>query len=113
MKSIHSWRLCNLNTAHTKKSIVQNCYTEDPAPPLIDDRVYLFTGRDNDGSKNYDMREWLIFSSANTVNWQHHGSLKSIGILAWASAKAWAGQVISRNGKYYFYVPVTSHEEVI
>ncbi|KAJ0306754.1 hypothetical protein COL516b_004548 [Colletotrichum fioriniae] len=102
--------LCNFGKVQADNPIVQTSYTADPAPLIVDDRVYLFTGHDEDGSTNYDMREWLLFSSADMVNWQHHGSPMNIGTFSWASANAWAGQVIGRNGKYYFYVPVTSRD---
>ena len=41
------------------------------------------------------------------VNWTDHGSPMSLATFSWASANAWAGQAIYRNGKFYWYVPVT------
>ncbi|KAF9881634.1 hypothetical protein CkaCkLH20_00780 [Colletotrichum karsti] len=88
--------------------IVQTIYTADPAPLVHDGRVYLFTGHDEDGSTNFDMRDWRLFSSADMANWQHHGSPMDLSAFSWASRDAWAGQVIHRNGLFYFYVPVTN-----
>ncbi|KAF5538698.1 endo-1 4-beta-xylanase [Fusarium phyllophilum] len=54
--------------------IVQDIYTADPAPMVYNGRVYLFTGHDNDGSTDFNMTDWRLFSSADMVNWQHHGA---------------------------------------
>ncbi|KAF4993775.1 hypothetical protein FGRMN_6249 [Fusarium graminum] len=86
--------------------IVQDIYTADPAPVVYDGRVYLFTGHDNDGSTTYNMTDWRLFSSADMVNWQHHGSPMSLKTFSWVRDSAWAGQVIARNGKFYFYAPM-------
>ena len=53
------------------------------------------------------MKEWRVWSSADMVNWTDHGSPLNVGTFSWAKADAWAGQVIARNGKFYWYVPVT------
>lgn len=86
--------------------IVQTIYTADPAPIVYNNRVYLFTGHDEDGSTTYNMKDWHLYSSADMVNWQDHGSPLSLSAFSWANANAWAGQVIARNNKFYWYVPV-------
>jgi hypothetical protein len=86
--------------------IVQNIYTADPAPVVHDGRVFLFTGHDENGSTYYTMKDWRLFSSADMVNWRHHGSPMGLPTFSWADLNAWAGQVIARNGKFYYYVPI-------
>jgi arabinoxylan arabinofuranohydrolase len=86
--------------------VVQTIYTADPAPLVYNGRVYVYTGHDEDGSTNFTMRDWRVYSSADMVNWTDHGSPMSLGTFSWASSDAWAGQVINRNGKFYWYVPV-------
>ncbi|MGC4784678.1 family 43 glycosylhydrolase [Micromonospora zamorensis] len=93
-------------TARADNPIVQHIYTADPAPLVHNGRVYLYTGHDEDGSTYFTMREWRVWSSADMVNWTDHGSPMSLSTFAWADANAWAGQVIARNGKFYWYVPV-------
>ncbi|KAH0425429.1 glycoside hydrolase family 43 [Colletotrichum camelliae] len=100
--------LSTIGRVQADNPIVQTQYTADPAPLVVGDRVYLFTGHDEDNSTNFDMREWLLFSSIDMVNWQHHGSPMNVATFAWAEANAWAGQAIERNGKFYFYVPTTA-----
>ncbi|MBM0234212.1 family 43 glycosylhydrolase [Micromonospora sp. STR1_7] len=95
-------------TARADNPIVQHIYTADPAPLVHNGRVYLYTGHDEDGSTYFTMKEWRVWSSADMVNWTDHGSPLNISTFSWASANAWAGQVIARNGKFYWYVPVTN-----
>jgi arabinoxylan arabinofuranohydrolase len=98
--------LCGVGLARADNPIVQTIYTTDPAPLVYNGRVYLYTGHDEDGSTTYNMRDWHLYSSADIVNWQDHGSPLSLTNFTWANANAWAGQVIPRNGKFYYYVPV-------
>ncbi|MFD6139237.1 glycoside hydrolase family 43 protein [Promicromonospora sp. NPDC060271] len=92
--------------AQADNPIVQHVYTADPAPLVHNGRVYLYTGHDEDGSTYFTMRDWRVFSSADMVNWTDHGTPMSLATFAWADADAWAGHVVARNGKFYWYVPV-------
>jgi hypothetical protein len=44
------------------------------------------------------------WSSADTVNWTDHGSPLNLASFSWASANAWAGQTVYRNGKFCGYL---------
>ncbi|KAF3918179.1 Beta-xylosidase [Dactylellina cionopaga] len=92
--------------ARADNPIVQTMYTADPAPLIYNNRVYLFTGHDEDGSSTYTMKDWHLFSTADMANWQDHGTIMSLKTFSWANANAWAGQVIARNNKFYYYAPV-------
>ncbi|WP_419707442.1 RICIN domain-containing protein [Promicromonospora sp. NFX87] len=92
--------------AQADNPIVQHIYTADPSPLVHDGRVYLYTGHDEDNSTTFTMRDWRVSSSSDMVNWTDHGSPMSLETFSWASADAWAGQAIQRNGKFYWYVPV-------
>jgi arabinoxylan arabinofuranohydrolase len=92
--------------ARADNPIVQHIYTADPAPLVYNGRVYLYTGHDEDGSTWFTMRDWRVWSSADMVNWTDHGSPLSVATFSWASSDAWAGQVVYRNNKFYWYVPV-------
>jgi hypothetical protein len=93
--------------ARADNPIVQTIYTADPAPLVYNGRVYLYTGHDEDNSTYFTMKEWRVWSSADMVNWTDHGSPLNLASFSWASANAWAGQTIYRNGKFYWYVPMT------
>jgi arabinoxylan arabinofuranohydrolase len=116
---IRSWVLCVLAAcvvaafpfgARADNPIVQTLYTADPAPYVYDGRVYLYTTHDEDTLVNnfFTMNDWRVYSSTDIVNWTDHGSPLRYSDFTWARGDAWAGQVISRGGKFYFYVPVTS-----
>ncbi|MEV4349291.1 glycoside hydrolase family 43 protein [Actinoplanes sp. NPDC049596] len=93
--------------ARADNPIVQTIYTADPAPLVHNGRVYLYTGHDEDNSTWFTMKEWRVYSSADMVNWTDHGSPLNLASFSWASANAWAGQTVYRNGKFYWYVPMT------
>jgi len=86
--------------------LAQNIYTADPAPLVYNNRVYLFTGHDEDGSTGFNMLNWHLYSTSDMQNWQDHGSPLSLAQFSWADTQAWAGQVINRNNKFYYYVPI-------
>jgi arabinoxylan arabinofuranohydrolase len=94
--------------ARADNPIVQTIYTADPAPLVHNGRVYLYTGRDEDNSTYFTMKEWRVWSSADMVNWTDHGSPLNLAGFSWASSNAWAGQAVERNGKFYWYVPMTA-----
>ncbi|KAK6530332.1 hypothetical protein TWF694_003689 [Orbilia ellipsospora] len=86
--------------------IIQTIYTADPAPVVYNNTVYLFADHDEDGSTTYTMKDWRLFSSTDMVNWQDYGVVMSLSTFSWANANAWAGQVIARNNKFYYYAPM-------
>ncbi|KAH6855846.1 glycosyl hydrolase [Chaetomium sp. MPI-CAGE-AT-0009] len=87
--------------------IIQTLYSTDPAPYVWNDTVWLFTGHDEPGSTYFTMKDWRLFSSTDMVNWRDWGKMMGVETFSWASKDAWAGQVIERNGKFYYYVPIT------
>src|SRR3954454_8570589 len=93
--------------ARADNPIIQTIYTADPAPLVYNGRVYLYTGHDEDASTYFTMKEWRVWSSTDMVNWTDHGSPLNLATFTWASANAWAGQTVYRNGKFYWYVPMT------
>ena len=88
--------------------IVQTCFTTDPAPVVSGDRLYVFTGHDEEGADFFWMNDWRLFSTTDMVNWTDHGNPARQCDFAWADDRSWAAQCIERNGKFYLYVPVHS-----
>lgn len=99
---------CTAIAAEAQNPIVQTCFSTDPAPMVYGDRLYVFTGHDEDNADFFWMNEWRLFSTNDMVNWQDHGCPLAQCDFAWADDRAWAPQCIERNGKFYFYVPVHS-----
>ena len=60
--------------ARADNPIIQTIYTADPAPFIYDDRLYLVTDHDEDGSTTYNMKDWHLYSTADMANWQDHGN---------------------------------------
>ena len=93
--------------------IVQTKFTADPAPFVHDGVVYLYTSHDEDdagpGMGRFLMKDWQCYTSTDMVNWTDHGTIASLKTFPWAVQEndAWAPQAIERNGKFYFYAPVS------
>lgn len=89
--------------------IVRHVYTADPAPMVHGDTVYLCTSHDEDVTVDnfFTMNDWFVFSSKDMVNWTDHGSPLSYESFSWSNGKAWAPHCVERDGKFYFYVPVS------
>ena len=91
-------------SATAQNPLVQTCYTTDPAPVVFNDRLYVYTGHDEDGADFFWMQEWRVYSTDDMVNWTDHGSPLAIEDFSWGDDRAWASQVIERGGRYYWYI---------
>ena len=91
--------------------LVQTKYTADPAPYVHGDTVYLYTTHDEEGAGGFLMKDWLLYTSTDMVNWEDHGAVASLKDFKWYKGNngAWAEQVIERNGKWYMYCPIHGH----
>ena len=54
--------------------IIQTMYTPDPAPYVYNDTVYLFVDDDEDDAQYFSMKDWLLYTSADMVNWTYKGA---------------------------------------
>ena len=92
--------------------IVQDVYTADPAPMVCSDgRLYVYTSHDEDETINgfYTMNDWKCYSTTDMVNWTDHGTVLSYHEFEWAKENSsWAGQVVEKDGKFYYYVPINA-----
>ena len=95
---------CLVGVASAQNPFVQTWYTSDPAPLVVGDRMYVYTGHDEDGADFFWMQEWRVYSTEDMVNWQDHGSPLALESFAWADDRAWASQCIGRDGKFFWYV---------
>ena len=96
--------------------IIQTKYTADPAPMVHNDTVFLYTSHDEDNADVFLMKNWLLYTSTDMVNWTDHGQVASLYDFKWADEAitgwggfengAWAPQCIEKDGKYYMYCPV-------
>lgn len=103
-------------SAKAQNPIIQTKYTADPAPMVYHDTVFLYTSHDEDDAVGFKMRNWLLYTSTDMVNWTDHGIVASLlnfkwsdrAISGWGGSDngAWAPQCIERNGKFYMYCPL-------
>ena len=99
-----SFIICHLSFSIAQNPFVQTWFTSDPAPMVYGDRVYVYTGHDEDNADFFWMYEWRVYSSSDMVNWTDHGPQLSLASFSWADDRAWASQCIERNGKFYWYI---------
>ncbi len=81
-------------------------YTADPAVLVRNDTLWLFAGHDfAGGQKGYNMKDWLVFSTTDMINWTEYPVAMKISDFPWAkSRQAYAGHVEEKDGKYYWYI---------
>ncbi len=86
--------------------IITHQYTADPAAMVDQGTLWLFTGHDAGGKqKTFKMEDWSVFSTTDMKNWTQYPVPLKLSDFSWAKGgDAYAGQVIKRNGKYYWYI---------
>lgn len=93
-------------TASAQNPAISAIYTPDPAPYVHGDKVYLFVDHDEDDALYFLMKDWLLFSTEDMVNWTYLGAPVSTATFDWARQgdRAWAAQAVEHKGKWYWYV---------
>ncbi|MCJ8209136.1 family 43 glycosylhydrolase [Mucilaginibacter sp. RS28] len=86
--------------------VIQHEFTADPATLVKGDTLWMFTGHDVAGGQtNYRMKDWNVYSTTDLKHWTEYVTPMKVSDFTWAkSGDAFAGQVIERNGKYYWYI---------
>lgn len=89
----------------TGNPVVKHKYTADPAAFVYRDTLFIFTGQDAAGGQTgYNMLSWCCFATTDMKHfWEYNTPMKASDF-AWGTQNAaWAGQVVERNGKFYWY----------
>ena len=94
---------------YAQNPIITTAYTPDPAPFAHGDKLYMFTGHDEDDATYFKMKDWMLYSTEDMVNWTYLGTPVSTATFDWAfqGDRAWASQAVERDGKWYWYVCLT------
>lgn len=109
----------------TGNPVFRNAFTADPAPMVHNGRLYVYVGHDEwydgqdkaNGGKEFNITEWLCYSTEDMKTWQDHGVVCSPRDFAWGNwetapvGTAWASQVVERNGKFYYYCTLQGKDE--
>lgn len=94
--------------------LIKDKFTADPAPMVHNGKLYLYVGHDEYyegqdtalGGKEFNITEWLCYSTDDLQTWTDHGSILKPTDFKWAIGEAWASQVVERDGKFYYYTTV-------
>lgn len=98
--------------------IIKNKFTADPAPMVFKETLYLYVGHDEyydgqdnaSGGKEFNITEWLCYSTNDMVTWKDHGYVLKPTDFKWGVGEAWASQVVEKDGKFYFYTTAQAGE---
>jgi len=89
-----------------KNPLFSDVYTADPAPFVYNCTFYINCGHDEGGGTGFVMNNWFILKSKDMVTWTRVDKALALSNFKWADSNAWAGQMVAKGGKFYWYVPV-------
>ncbi|PCD02310.1 glycoside hydrolase [Sphingomonas spermidinifaciens] len=96
-----------MGTAPGSNPLFRNVFTADPAPLVVGDTLYLYTGHDvAQRDEMFNMQEWLVWSTKDMKTWTAHPPIMNVKDFKWAKKDAWAAQTIEKHGKFWFYAAV-------
>lgn len=77
-------------------------YGADPSVVISGDgRLFLFPTTDN---RDWDKQVgWSCYSTRNLTDWTNHGVVFDADASKWGTRKAWAPDIVERDGTFYFY----------
>jgi beta-xylosidase len=82
----------------------------DPSVRVFNDRVYIYSSHDFSRDNDFwIMKDWKVYSSEDLVNFIDHGIVLKGTDISWAidPDHCWAPDCAEKNGKYYFYFPMS------
>jgi len=90
----------------TGNPVVTHKYTCDPAAMEYNDTLFIFTGEDAEGGlKFYNIKNWCCFATTDMKNFVEYDIPLYAKDFEWNKGEfAYAGHVIGRNRKFYWYV---------
>lgn len=100
--------------------LVRDKFTADPATLVYDGRLYVYVGHDEyyagqdtaSGGKEFNITEWLCYSTDDMKTWTDHGVVLKPTDFVWGEGEAWASQVIEKDGKFYYYTTAQGTQPV-
>ena len=82
----------------------------DPSVRVFNDRVYVYSSHDfSPENEFWIMKDWKVFSTDDLLNFTDHGVALKGEDVSWAPEPdhCWAPDCIEKDGKYYFYFPLS------
>jgi hypothetical protein len=92
-------------SGYGQNPVIKDIGMSDPHVRIFNDTIFLFTGHDSHpDDKLWVMKDWRIFSSTDLTNWNLRNTISPAdNYMGSENTNCWAGDVASRNGKFYFY----------
>jgi arabinoxylan arabinofuranohydrolase len=87
----------------------------DPSVRVFNNRVFIYSSHDFSRDNDFwIMKDWKVYSSADLVNFTDHGIVLKGKEVPWAidPDHCWAPDCAEKNGKYYFYFPLSDKEGI-
>ena len=85
-------------------------YGGDPSVLVVGDTLYLYVGHDVSTNNDYNIPEYLCYSTKDLKSWTYEGVVLNMKDVSWGTADAaWAGQCARHydeaagKDRYYFY----------
>jgi beta-xylosidase len=89
------------DTLTAPKSVLPGVFA-DPHIAVFGNKFYLYPT--TDGSEGWMSDHFTSWSSKDLVKWKSEGTILNLKKdLSWASERAWAPAIATKNGKYYYY----------
>jgi arabinoxylan arabinofuranohydrolase len=79
-------------------------FTADPAPIVVDGRLYISTSHDLPDQRGWLMTDYSLMSTDDLANWRDDGIIFDLNNQSWGRY-AWAQQVIEADGQFWMYYP--------
>ncbi|MFI3318233.1 MAG: family 43 glycosylhydrolase [Rikenellaceae bacterium] len=94
-------------TAWAQKPILPDFHA-DPSAHYWEGKYWIYPSTDEPGSTSWkQMKRWSCYSSKDLVNWKDEGEIFSLEKISWADDSAFAPDIATRHGKYYYYFPAS------
>jgi hypothetical protein len=99
-------------SAFATNPIIMDQFTADPTARVFEGQIYLYPSHDMPTRPGtwFAMEDYHAFSSENLTDWTDHGIICNQTNVPWLNRKGndmWAPDCVFKNGKYYFYFPVS------
>lgn len=95
-------------SARIGNPLFTNIFTADPGALTYRNTFYIYAGHDEATrtSTDFVMNDWHVLTSTDMQHWNDNGPVMRYDVFKWANGRAYAGQTIEKNGKWYWYAPV-------
>lgn len=97
------------NIVNAQKQILPDFHA-DPSAHAWAGKYWIYPSTDEPGSTTWkQMKRWSCYSSTDLSNWKDEGEIFSLEKISWAEDSAFAPDIATRHGKYYFFFPASFH----